>query len=184
MYKKKHFKQNFMFHKKGAGFTLVELLVVISIIGILSSFAVVSLNSARMKARDALRKGDMAQLRTAIILYYDNNDETYPICGTWDGGAADFGANADSADDSGSSCYFDFDGGTVGTLTEALTSGSRPYTMNMPKDPKNSNNVVGASGGSDIYIYRYVSDSDGGQYALVYETEDSTDDSPQVIRGW
>ena len=37
------------------GFTLIELLVVISIIGILSSFAVVSLNSARAKARDALR---------------------------------------------------------------------------------------------------------------------------------
>ena len=163
------------------GFTLVELLVVISIIGILSSFAVVSLNSARVKARDALRKGDMAQLRTAINLYYDDNEE-YPACGAWDGGAADFGATADAADDSGSSCYFDFDGGTTGTLTDALTSGSRPYTMNMPKDPKNSNNAVAASGGSDIYIYRYV--SDGEQYALIYETEDPADSSPQIIRGW
>ena len=56
------------------GFTLIELLVVISIIGILSSFAVVSLNSARAKARDSLRKGDMAQIRTALNIYYDDNE--------------------------------------------------------------------------------------------------------------
>ena len=65
--------------KTREGFTLVELLVVISIIGLLSSFAIVSLTAARMKARDALRKGDMAQLRTALVLYYDDNGH-YPIC--------------------------------------------------------------------------------------------------------
>lgn len=170
--------RNKIFYQQG--FTLVELLVVISIIGILSSFAVVSLNSARMKARDALRKGDMAQLRTALNLYYDDNDE-YPYCGTWDGGAVDFGASVDAADNSGSSCYFDFNGGTF-DLSSELTSGSRPYMVNIPKDPKNRNNVVGISGGDDTYIYRYV--CDGYQYALVYNTEDPTDDSPQVIRGW
>ncbi|MCX6785799.1 MAG: type II secretion system protein [Candidatus Komeilibacteria bacterium] len=37
------------------GFTLIELLVVIAIIGLLSSLAVVNLNSARGKARDAKR---------------------------------------------------------------------------------------------------------------------------------
>ena len=35
------------------GFTLIELLVVISIIGLLASGVLASLNSARMKARDA-----------------------------------------------------------------------------------------------------------------------------------
>ena len=44
------------------GFTLIELLVVIAIIGLLSTMAVVSLNSARLKARDAKRASDAGHL--------------------------------------------------------------------------------------------------------------------------
>lgn len=51
---------------KRKGFTLIELLVVIAIIGLLSSLAVVSLNSAREKARDARRVSDVRQLATLI----------------------------------------------------------------------------------------------------------------------
>ena len=56
-----------------SGFTLVELLVVISIIGMLSSLAVVSLNSARIKARDAKRLADVRQIQTALELYFNSN---------------------------------------------------------------------------------------------------------------
>lgn len=55
------------------GFTLVELLVVISIIGILSSISTVSVNLARKKARDAKRKADMSQIQLGLYLYYDDN---------------------------------------------------------------------------------------------------------------
>jgi prepilin-type N-terminal cleavage/methylation domain-containing protein len=61
--------------KKGAGFTLVELLVVISIIGILSSLATASVNIARKKARDAKRKADISQVQLALYLYYDDNSK-------------------------------------------------------------------------------------------------------------
>jgi len=55
--------------KNKKGFTLIELLVVIAIIGLLSTLAVVSLNGARVKARDARRVSDISAIRTALEMY-------------------------------------------------------------------------------------------------------------------
>jgi len=63
--------------QKNKGFTLIELLVVIAIIGLLSSVVLASLNSARLKARDARRTADIKQLQTALELYFDSN-RAYP----------------------------------------------------------------------------------------------------------
>jgi prepilin-type N-terminal cleavage/methylation domain-containing protein len=156
------------------GFTLIELLVVISIIGLLSSLAVVSLNSARIKARDALRKADMAQMRTALNLYYMDNNE-YPVCGNYDGSAPPYGATVDDTENIGGSwCY-------IHILKDELMKGSRPILQEMPVDPRNRNNSSAPPpAGDNTYIYRYV--SDGSQYALVYTLEEGA--LPQVIRGW
>ncbi len=54
---------------KQKGFTLIELLVVIAIIGLLASVVLVSINSARAKARDAKRKADLAQIQKALEIY-------------------------------------------------------------------------------------------------------------------
>jgi len=59
------------------GFTLIELLVVIAIIGILSSVVLASLNSARVKGRDARRISDIKQIQLALELYYDTN-QSFP----------------------------------------------------------------------------------------------------------
>lgn len=64
--------------QKQKGFTLIELLVVISIIGLLASIALVSLNGARVKARDTRRVADVRQLVTALNMYYNDNN-TWPI---------------------------------------------------------------------------------------------------------
>lgn len=71
---------------KQKGFTLIELLVVISIIGLLAAVVLVSLNSARAKARDAKRVSDFHQISTALELFYDAEGR-YPTTGgypTWD----------------------------------------------------------------------------------------------------
>jgi len=55
------------------GFTIVELLVVTSIIGLLSSIVLSSVNSTRLKAADAQNLETLKQIQNAIIMYYDQN---------------------------------------------------------------------------------------------------------------
>lgn len=66
--------------KNKKGFTLIELLVVIAIIGLLSTLAVVALNNARAKSRDAKRVADVKQMQTALELYF-NDCNQYPVIG-------------------------------------------------------------------------------------------------------
>lgn len=62
---------------KQKGFTLLELLVVIGIIGLLASIIVVNLTGARRRARDTKRVADIRNLQTASEDYYGKNGK-YP----------------------------------------------------------------------------------------------------------
>ena len=64
-------------NKNKKGFTLIELLVVVAIMGLLAALAIISLNTARAKARDARRVADIKQIHTAIELYYTDQNQ-YP----------------------------------------------------------------------------------------------------------
>jgi prepilin-type N-terminal cleavage/methylation domain-containing protein len=60
------------------GFTLVELLVIIAIIGILATVIIVSLASARARARDASKISDLTTVSSALQLYYADK-HVYPV---------------------------------------------------------------------------------------------------------
>lgn len=59
-------------HLNSKGFTLLELLVVISIIGLLATVIINSVNVARQKARDAERIKTVQEIRKAIELYFSD----------------------------------------------------------------------------------------------------------------
>lgn len=106
------------------GFTLIELLVVIAIIGLLSTLAVVSLNSARVKARDARRMSDLKQISTAMELYYSDN-EAYPTTvGTCANGTI-------AASDGGALCS-----------GFQITNGTDVYLAAIPADPSSGSNYI------------------------------------------
>lgn len=63
----------FDFSKSQGGFSLIELLTVIAIIGVLSRMAIGSYTSARDKGNDTVIKLDFNQLRSQAVNFYDSN---------------------------------------------------------------------------------------------------------------
>lgn len=69
-----------MYTKYKKGFTLVEIMVVVSIIAFISSIVSFSLAQARAKAQDTSRVANVQQLRTAILAYkLDHNGIAPPM---------------------------------------------------------------------------------------------------------
>ncbi len=88
------------------GFTLVEVLIVISIIGLLASIILVGLGGFRAKGRDTRRIADLRGVQAALELYYTKFN-AYPIDNSWDALASELrsagiGVNNVPGDPSGS----------------------------------------------------------------------------------
>jgi len=108
------------------GFTLLELLVVIVVIGILALLVIPNLTSAPKKARDVQRKTDLKAVQKGLEEYYVNNS-AYPVATT-------YCALSGGATTTATTCST----GTSG----ALTSGSPAIMKTIPTDPLYTGNYV------------------------------------------
>ena len=79
MFSKKNTKKALALTKKG--FTLIEMLIVIVIIGILMAALIPRLSSARGRANDVARKSHLNQVATALISYQIDHGK-FPVCPT------------------------------------------------------------------------------------------------------
>jgi len=67
----------------GEGFSLIELLVVITIIGLLASVGLTSYTRAQERARDAKRQSDLISLKNALEIYYAENNVYVDTNNNW-----------------------------------------------------------------------------------------------------
>lgn len=60
------------------GFTLIEILVVISLIGVLAGLVLVSFTGSQKQARDTARKSDLKQYQNSLEIFANRSSGLYP----------------------------------------------------------------------------------------------------------
>ena len=133
--------------KRKKGFTLIELMVVISIIGILATIIIVTFVNAAAKSRDSKRKTDLNAISSALEMYFYDN-KFYPIGGN---GVA---TNLYLANNSSLVCNENGGVDQVPEQLRCLVSGG--YISSIPLDPKYDVGV------GDNYRYYYIGYNPGG----------------------
>lgn len=110
-----------MKQKRGSrGFTMVELIVVVGIIGMLAAMALIGLGRQQARARDVRRKADITNINTALQGYIAENLEPKTTsenksvdCGTWDYSSENGCGTADPNGDYWVTFLKPFMGGTI-----------------------------------------------------------------------
>ena len=65
--------------KKNQGFTLIELMIVVAIIGILSAIAIPKFADLIRKSNEGATKGNLGAIRSAVSIYYGELEGLFPI---------------------------------------------------------------------------------------------------------
>lgn len=130
------------------GFTLIEILIVMVIIGILATISIGSFQSSQQKARDSQRKSDLQQIVSSLEAYY-NDKHQYPESSTTNTilGCANVSDPDDPVECEWGEPFLD-DKGTM-------------YMVGLPDDPREQ--------------YDYYYDSDGSYFQLYARLENTLD---------
>ena len=76
--------------KEQKGFTLIELMIVVAIIGILAAIAIPKFAQMLEKSREGTTKGNAGAIRSALAIYYGDREGVWPTtldpstAATWD----------------------------------------------------------------------------------------------------
>ena len=150
-------------NKAARGFTIVELMVVVAIIGILAGIVFVGARPAGEQSRDTARQSDLRQIQTTLELYknrYGRYPEGCNAAESWSGQV-----DTDFACGTANQPYI------LGNIGEG-----RPFAefmVNLPKDPKLNGDDSG---------YVYTVNADGSVYKFMakntVESEIVTVDHP------
>ena len=116
--------------KKNKGFSLIEILIVVAIIGLLASAALASMNDVRGSARDTIRKSDLKQIRLAME-QYRNRYGTYQVAGAGfgDGGMGWFSYEGPSYNRSVARALYEAGYLSRSVLDDPLATASSPGYM-------------------------------------------------------
>jgi prepilin-type N-terminal cleavage/methylation domain-containing protein len=139
---------------KKKGFTLVELLITITIISMLSSVVIVSLSSARTRAKTAKSIAQLRSVNDAVQAYYAQTG-SYPVSSGWQGYCSYWGA------DLGDNWIPELAAAGIGTGI-------------LPTDPRNGGGCF-----SDTSQYIYV--SNGTDFKLISHSPESLSGVPSDI---
>lgn len=124
------------------GFTLIELLVVISIIGVLAALTLASYGNAQAKARDGIRKSDLAQVKRAFELAKSDCSGN-----AWYPNLSDYNTTANTSIKD----YFKYNGYMSPVPLDPKNSGTQVYTFYKTGATVSSTNVCPpASVGTNI----------------------------------
>lgn len=134
------------------GFSLIELLIVIILIGLLSVIGFGYYQTYLMKGRDSQRKSDLQQVRSGLEMFRADQNTYPPIAGTYQIKACDM--------ISPPICSVV----TACTWGSLWSCGGSVYMQKLPKDPKSPTNEYHYFiSGSTYYLeacLEYASDSD------------------------
>ncbi len=67
--------------KSVKGFTLIELMIVVAIIGILAAIAIPKFADLVTKSKESAVKGSLGSVRSAMSIYYSDTEGVFPALG-------------------------------------------------------------------------------------------------------
>lgn len=65
--------------RQNNGFTLIELMLVVAIIGLLAAIAIPKFANLVINAKEASTRGKLGSVRSAMSIYYADNEGRYPF---------------------------------------------------------------------------------------------------------
>lgn len=131
------------FLRSRKGFTLVELMIVVAIIGILAGIAIPRYMNFIRRSREGATKGNLGAVRSALNIYYSDMNGIFPWLGVMAIGniPAGSGINGPPFLGTGADNYLD----QINPATEACTNGAHAAGT-VPSEIYG--NIMGAAGGA------------------------------------